>query len=322
MESLLKNLIVDYKDWILIKKFFKGEPLSEITVKLKPEINPLIGNNYKQKAMLLANEIAKSVYYIVDNHISNYEKLYDLKLYLITKKVKPINERNIKRLDEIISNTFNEKDNDEVEVEVEKEEEEEEEEEEGYNVRPKEHDKLISDLILSIQDSLYYKNRQYKFKSIPTLALSLKHKVPHDIVIDYKFVIKSLFFISNEELDTENRKQEYDSKVISTVHKTIKGLSPKALVNQIRYFKATDTPLIVKPKNIIGKNLTYNDAYRYLHQLYNQPEKPFVYTYNLKKFFKVDGIKDVIKYYTGIQLTTTKKELNYNLYLNNYLNIV
>jgi hypothetical protein len=172
------------------------------------------------------------------------------------------------------------------------------------------------------QDSLRYSDGEYVFKSIPVISLSKKHKVDPKIVRKYRDFVRSLFFVSNEELDTEGRKKDYDALVRVTLAKTKQGISPKGLLNQIRFFKATDTQLIVKPDNVVGKNLTYNDAYRYLYQLMTTAERPFVYTYNLKKFFKADGIKDVIKHFTGIELTTKRKDTNYNLYLNNHLEIV
>ncbi len=319
LRRLVDNLLQDYRDWVLIVRHFRGKDIEAVRVEVPPEFTPdIYSNEYKQTTVKLGKEIGKYIRVIKQKYRREYEKLFSLLESQINQRSNKIEKRNIEILQKIIKDKP--KEVEEVEEEVEEEEVEEEVEEGDDYINP--HRELIDDLIKVIQNSLVFKNGNYGFIKIPVDKLANKHRTDIETVDKYRKMIKKKFFISNEEIDKLNEKSKYESIVKVTLAATPDGVSPKRLLNQIRYFKATNTPLIVNPDNIIGKNLTYNDAFRYLHRLHNKTDKPFVYTYNLKKFFKADGIKDIIRYYTQIELTRKNKDFNYNIYINSSLNII
>lgn len=330
LRRLVDILLQDYRDWVLIVRHFRGKDIENVRVEVPPQFTPdIYSNEYKQTSMELGKEIGKYIRVIKQRYKRNYEKLFSLLESQINGRSNKIEKRNIDILKIIVQDKpkrvpkpkggKGKASKPKVEVEVEEEVSDVEEEGDDY-ISP--YRELVADLIKLIQDSLVFRNGNYEFIKIPVDKLANKHRTDIETVERYRKRIKNKFFISNDELDKLDEKSKYESIVKVTLAATPEGVSPKRLLNQIRYFKATNTPLIVNPDNIIGKNLTYNDALRYLHRLHNKTDKPFVYTYNLKKFFKADGIKDVIRYYTRIELTGKNKNFDYNVYLNGKLKVI
>jgi len=305
-------------EWTFFERFFKND--NSPYPALPPPSDTPSGNDlpeqYNEKVKRLRTNIKKSALYIYDYHNMNHETFYVMIEKISSKKVPSISKRNIKFLCMIINH---EKETPRVYMDRElnqaqngEEEEEEEEEDDGI------YKDLIEDLIVYIQDSLYYENGVYKFKPIPVKMLVKKHKVNIDIVRRYRSIIRKLFFNSRTDLS----KHEYRSLVRVTLAKAGKEFSSKGLINQLRFFNVTNTQLAVKPIHIVGHDLRYSDAFRFLYYLQTSFDRPFLYTYNIRRFFKTAGIHELIENYTGIKLSSNKKDINYNLYMNNHIKIV
>jgi hypothetical protein len=304
-------------EWDFIERFFKDDNSPYPTL---PPSSDIPGGNdppekYNEKVKRLLTNIKKSATYIYDYHNMDHETFYVMIEKISSKQIPPISKKNLKLLCMIINH---EKETPKVYMDRElnqvRNEEEEEEEYKDDGI----YQDLIEDLIVYIQDSLYYENGVYKFKPIPVRMLVEKHKVNIDIVRAYRYRIRKLFFNSRTDLS----KNEYRSLVRVTLIKEGKEVSSKGLINQLRFFNVTNTQLAVKPIHIVGHDLRYSDAFRFLYYLQTSFDRPFLYTYNIRRFFKTAGIRELIMNYTGIKLSSNKKDVNYNLYMNNHLKIV